>query len=137
MVCPLAQLSAEHSVTAVEASTTQRLLNSIPLRESPHISSGLGRVSMWRVGASDKITSDTYGARCPLRPESLRLRSPEPSLDDDLKWMAGGSSTKRPRVMRRNRSSFFGYRFRFLTWIVCRTREHVFPLSVEQGCTEA
>ena len=34
---------------------------------SPHISSGLKRVSRWRVGANDKITSDTYeSAQSPL-----------------------------------------------------------------------
>ena len=35
---------------------------SISVRESPHISSGLSRVNWWRVGANDRITSDTYGS---------------------------------------------------------------------------
>ena len=58
----LAPLPDHQSITAAEVRTTQHLLVSISDRESPHISSGLGRVSRWRVGAIDKITSDTYGS---------------------------------------------------------------------------
>ena len=35
--------------------------------ELTDISSGLGRVSWWRVRANDKITSDTMRARYPFR----------------------------------------------------------------------
>ena len=44
----------------------------ISVRESPRITSDIGRlVSQWRVGANDKISSDTYrGARNSLCPHS-------------------------------------------------------------------
>ena len=52
--------------------TTQQSLNSNSVRESTRISSGLARyVSRWRVGANDKITSDTQTARYPFERSSL------------------------------------------------------------------
>ena len=59
MLCPRAPLLGDVFITAAGIRTTQRWLISIFVRGSPHISSGIGRISQWRVGAIGKITSDT------------------------------------------------------------------------------
>ena len=63
VVCLLAPFPDELFNTAAETRPTQHLLIRMSVRESPHISSCIARlVSRWRVGANDKITSDTYGS---------------------------------------------------------------------------
>ena len=62
---PLAPLPDQLFITVPEVRTSQRWLISIPVRESSHISSDLGRVSWWCVGAEEKITNDRYESAQP------------------------------------------------------------------------
>ena len=59
MICPLAPSSNELFIYGGGRSQNYLVIANLRIRcESPHISCGLGRVSRWRVGATDKITSD-------------------------------------------------------------------------------
>ena len=69
MVCPLAPSVNELSFTAAEVRTTQQWLTSKSVRESLHISSGFGRLSVG--GVLVRTTGLLAGARYALVPPSL------------------------------------------------------------------